>query len=106
MPRPPQPVASVNEVDVRGVVGAAIGQAACASRVMVSSNGVGVRTAMPSIGLQRCWSCHSSLAYRSTARIRRWMEPMSGKMLTTPALRWIPLLRLPSDLVQRKLVRC
>lgn len=41
-------VASVNEVDFRGGIGAAIGQAACGGRVMVSSISVGVRPAMPS----------------------------------------------------------
>ena len=41
-------VASVNEVDFRDGIGAAIGQAACDGRVMVSSLGVGARPAMPS----------------------------------------------------------
>ena len=44
----PAEVASVNEVDFRDGIGAAIGQAACDGRVMVSSLGVGARPAMPS----------------------------------------------------------
>jgi hypothetical protein len=41
-------VASVNEVDFRGGIGAAIGQAACGGRVMASSISAGARPAMPS----------------------------------------------------------
>ena len=41
-------VASVNEVDFRGGIGAAMGQAACGGRGMVSSTRVGARPAMPS----------------------------------------------------------
>jgi hypothetical protein len=42
-------MASVNEVDFWGGIGAAIGQAACGRKVMVSSISAGARPAMPSI---------------------------------------------------------
>src|SRR3989344_5544517 len=63
-------------------------------------------SAMPSMCMYRCWSCHSSFCSISTAPTRRMMLSSFGKIPTTSARRLTSLLSRSSGLVGCNFVRC